>query len=245
MLKVKKAFDIVTTVVLLMVLSPLLCVVAFLVAVALGTPVFFSQQRPGWKGRPFRLIKFRTMTDARDAEGSLLPDSERLTRFGRFLRAASLDELPELFNVLKGDMSLVGPRPLLMQYLDRYTPEQARRHEVKPGITGWAQVNGRNAISWEEKFALDIWYVDNCSLRLDIKVLWMTLAEILKRDGINQPGQATAEEFLGGGRRAEGGGQRSEGRGRRSEVGEQRAEGGEQRAEVEIGGGCVERERSD
>ncbi len=159
----------------------------------------FRQQRPGLHGRPFLLLKFRTMTDARDASGTLLPDAARLTAFGRFLRAASLDELPELLNVLKGDMSLVGPRPLLMQYLGRYTPEQARRHEVRPGITGWAQVNGRNAISWEEKFRLDVWYVDHQSLWLDIRIIAMTIGKILKREGISHPGQATMEEFTGAG----------------------------------------------
>ena len=163
----------------------------------LGSPVLFRQRRPGLHGKPFTIYKFRTMTDARDAQGKLLPDAERLTPFGRFLRSASLDELPELFNVLKGDMSLVGPRPLLMQYLDRYTPEQMRRHEVKPGITGWAQVNGRNAITWEQKFALDVWYVDNKSLGLDGKIILLTLWKILKREGISQPGQATMEEFMG------------------------------------------------
>ena len=163
----------------------------------LGSPVLFRQQRPGLGGRPFWLLKFRTMTDARDADGNVLPDDQRLTAFGRFLRAASLDELPELFNVLKGDMSLVGPRPLLMQYLDRYTPEQARRHEVRPGITGWAQVNGRNAITWEEKFRLDVWYVDNWSMWLDIKIIAMTIWKILKREGISHPGQATMARFTG------------------------------------------------
>jgi len=161
----------------------------------MGTPVLFRQRRPGLHGKPFICYKFRTMTDSRDSDGSLLPDSERLTGFGRFLRKTSLDELPELFNVLKGDMSLVDPRPLLMQYLDRYTPEQARRHEVKPGITGWAQVNGRNALTWEEKFKLDVWYVNNRSLWLDLKIIAMTIWKILIREGINQPGQATMEEF--------------------------------------------------
>jgi len=176
---------------------PLLLILSVLVYFKLGPPIFFKQKRPGLKGKPFCLLKFRTMTDARGAGGVLLPDAERLTRFGRFLRATSLDELPELFNVLKGDMSLVGPRPLLMQYLERYTPEQARRHEVRPGITGWAQVNGRNAITWEEKFKLDVWYVDNWSLWLDIKIIAMTIWKILKREGISQPGQATMEEFKG------------------------------------------------
>ncbi|HDR15771.1 MAG TPA: sugar transferase [Desulfobacteraceae bacterium] len=198
-------FDCAGAIVALMAASPLIIVIGVMVRFLLGSPVLFRQERPGLQGRPFHLIKFRTMTDDRDAIGNLLSDQKRLTRFGRFLRALSLDELPELFNVLKGDMSLVGPRPLLMQYLDRYTPEQARRHEVKPGITGWAQVNGRNAITWEEKFKLDLWYVDNWSLRLDLKILWMTMAKILKREGISQPGQATMEEFMGsGGPRREG-----------------------------------------
>jgi len=161
----------------------------------LGRPVLFRQVRPGLHGKPFMMYKFRTMTEERDAEGRLLPDEKRLTSFGAWLRSWSLDELPELFNVLKGDMSLVGPRPLLMEYLDRYTPEQFRRHEVKPGITGWAQINGRNAISWEEKFKLDVWYVDNWSLWLDMKIIALTFWKVIKREGINQPGHATMEEF--------------------------------------------------
>ncbi len=193
----KRTLDLILTVPALIVLSPVLLLLGILVAILLGSPVLFRQRRPGLHGRPFWLLKFRTMTDARDAGGALLPDAVRLTAFGRFLRAASLDELPELFNVLKGEMSLVGPRPLLMQYLERYTPEQARRHEVKPGITGWAQVNGRNAITWEEKFKLDIWYVDHRSLWLDMKIIAMTVWKILNREGINQPGQATMEEFKG------------------------------------------------
>jgi sugar transferase EpsL len=193
----KRVFDLFLLIFSSILLLPLLIIVAVLARALLGAPVLFRQQRPGWRGRPFRLLKFRTMTDARDAAGALLPDAERLTTFGRFLRATSLDELPELFNVLKGDMSLVGPRPLLMQYLDRYTPEQARRHEVKPGITGWAQVNGRNAITWEDKFKLDVWYVDNWSLWLDLKIICMTIWKILTREGINQPGQATMAEFRG------------------------------------------------
>lgn len=193
----KRLFDLALTLPGLVVLSPLLAFIALMVRAKLGSPVLFRQVRPGLGGRPFTIYKFRTMTDARGSDGKLLPDGERLTRFGRFLRSASLDELPELFNVLKGDMSLVGPRPLLMEYLDRYTPEQARRHEVKPGITGWAQVNGRNALSWEEKFKLDVWYVDNWSFRLDLKIIAMTFWKILKREGINQPGQATMEEFYG------------------------------------------------
>ena len=195
----KRLFDIVVSALALVVLSPALLLLAVVIRWWLGGPVLFRQQRPGLHGRPFLLLKFRTMTDARDASGTLLPDAARLTAFGRFLRAASLDELPELLNVLKADMSLVGPRPLLMQYLGRYTPEQARRHEVRPGITGWAQVNGRNAISWEEKFRLDVWYVDNRSLWLDIRIIAMTIGKILKREGISHPGQATMGEFTGAG----------------------------------------------
>lgn len=193
----KRIFDAVASVVALIVLSPLLLAVAALVRLFLGSPVLFRQERPGLHGRPFMLVKFRTMTDAADAGGLPLPDADRLTRFGKFLRSTSLDELPELWNVLKGDMSLVGPRPLLMEYLPLYSPRQSRRHEVKPGLTGWAQVNGRNAITWEEKFKLDVWYVDNWSLWLDIKIIAMTIWKILKREGISQPGQATMEEFKG------------------------------------------------
>ena len=193
----KRLFDVALSLAALIILLPLIGVIAVLVRTRLGTPVLFRQQRPGLGGRPFTIIKFRTMTDVRDAQGNLLSDAERLTRFGRFLRSTSLDELPELWNVLRGDMSLVGPRPLLMQYLPRYTPEQARRHEVRPGVTGWAQVNGRNALSWEQKFALDVWYVDHVSLRLDAKIIALTLWKILQREGISQPGQATMEEFQG------------------------------------------------
>jgi len=196
---VKRLFDIVVSALALVVLSPALLLLAAAIRWRLGGPVLFRQQRPGLHGRPFLLLKFRTMTDACGPDGALLPDVARLTAFGRFLRAASLDELPELLNVLKGDMSLVGPRPLLMQYLGRYAPEQARRHEVRPGITGWAQVNGRNAISWEEKFRLDVWYVDHQSLWLDIRIIAMTIGKILKREGISHPGQATMEEFTGAG----------------------------------------------
>ncbi|MGI6790910.1 MAG: sugar transferase [Aminivibrio sp.] len=178
-------------------LSPVLLVLAVLVRKKLGSPVFFKQQRPGLNGKIFTMYKFRTMTDARNEEGNLLPDENRLPPFGKFLRSTSLDELPELINVLKGDMSLVGPRPLLVQYLPRYSTFQARRHEVRPGITGWAQVNGRNALSWEEKFSLDVWYVDNASFSLDLKILWMTVEKIIKREGISQQGEATASEFLG------------------------------------------------
>jgi sugar transferase EpsL len=194
----KRLFDVVISLLASLVFLPLLGVLALLIRLKLGTPILFRQQRPGLHGRPFTLYKFRTMTDARDNQGNLLPDADRLTRFGSFLRATSLDELPELINVLKGEMSLVGPRPLLMQYLPLYTPEQMRRHEVQPGITGWAQVNGRNALSWEEKFALDIWYVDHLSLWLDVKILLLTLLKIVKQDGINQPGEATMTPFQGG-----------------------------------------------
>jgi sugar transferase EpsL len=193
----KRWFDIILTVPAMIVLLPVYAIIAFGVRVFIGSPVLFSQNRPGLGGSPFILYKFRTMTEKRDDKGQLLPDTIRLMALGRFLRGTSLDELPELFNVLRGDMSLVGPRPLLMQYLDRYTPEQARRHEVKPGITGWAQINGRNAIKWEEKFKLDVWYVDNRSLWLDVKIIFMTIWKIIKREGISQPGQATMEEFRG------------------------------------------------
>jgi sugar transferase EpsL len=193
----KRTLDLVLTAGALLPLSPLIAALALLVRTRLGTPVLFRQQRPGVNGRPFTLFKFRTMTDGCDVQGHLLPDVERLTPFGRFLRSTSLDELPELWNVLRGDMSLVGPRPLLMQYLDRYTPEQARRHEVRPGITGWAQVNGRNTLTWEQKFALDVWYVDHVSLALDVKIIALTISKIIKREGISEPGQATAQEFSG------------------------------------------------
>jgi lipopolysaccharide/colanic/teichoic acid biosynthesis glycosyltransferase len=182
---------------LLVVLSPLLLAIALMVWWKLGVPVLFVQERPGLYGRPFRMLKFRTMTDARDTSQTLLPDRDRLTAPGRLLRAASLDELPELINVLKGDMSLVGPRPLLVEYLPLYSTEQARRHEVRPGITGWAQVNGRNALTWEEKFRLDVWYVDNRSFWLDLRILWMTLLAVLARKGITQEGHATMERFRG------------------------------------------------
>jgi len=193
----KRLLDLCLTCLVLILLSPLMLLIALLVRIRLGSPVLFKQQRPGYLGKPFFIYKFRTMTDDRDAQGNLLPDAERLTHFGRFLRSASLDELPELFNVLRGEMSLVGPRPLLMQYLERYSPEQARRHNMLPGITGWAQINGRNALSWEDKFRLDVWYVDHWSFWLDVKILFLTLVKVLKREGINQPGCATAEEFMG------------------------------------------------
>ncbi len=179
----------------LITLSPLLIAIAAIIYVTMGRPVFFRQPRPGLNGEKFWIYKFRTMNDHRDLQGKLLPDDKRLTTLGQWLRSTSTDELPELWNVLKGVMSIVGPRPLLMQYLDRYTPEQARRHEVKPGITGWAQVNGRNSLSWEEKFKLDVWYVDNQSLWLDIKIILMTIRKVLKREGISSDGEATAAEF--------------------------------------------------
>ena len=193
----KRVFDLCVASIALVTLAPLLLILATLVRIRLGAPVIFRQQRPGLHGRPFTLLKFRSMTDARDAEGNLLPDEQRLTPFGRFLRSSSLDELPELINVIRGDMSLVGPRPLLMEYLDRYTPEQMRRHEVRPGITGWAQVNGRNAISWDQKFALDVWYVDHLSFWLDLRILVMTVWRVVQRDGINQRGYATTTIFQG------------------------------------------------
>lgn len=193
----KRALDLAISVPAAVLLSPLLGVLALVVRHALGSPIRFRQVRPGRLGRPFELVKFRTMRDLVDGDGAPLPDADRLTPFGRFLRSTSLDELPELWNVLRGEMSLVGPRPLLMQYLPRYTAEQARRHEVRPGITGWAQVNGRNALTWEQKFALDVWYVDHMSLWLDLKILALTMWKLVKREGISQSGQATAEEFMG------------------------------------------------
>ena len=193
----KRLFDLLLTIPALLLHSPIFISLMVMVRSKLGNPVFFKQIRPGKDGKPFNLYKFKTMTDDRDAKGNLLPDADRLTVIGGFLRCTSLDELPELFNVIKGEMSLVGPRPLLMQYLDRYSPKQARRHEVKPGLTGWAQINGRNAISWDEKFKLDVWYVDNQSLWLDIRIIALTVKSVLKREGISQEGQATMEEFMG------------------------------------------------
>lgn len=193
----KRAFDVVVAGTGTVVLSPVLVAIAIIVRMRLGRPVLFTQVRPGVDGRPFRLVKFRTMVDARDAEGQLLSDADRLTPFGRWLRATSLDELPELWNVLRGDMSLVGPRPLLMKYLDWYSMEQARRHEVRPGITGWAQVNGRNALDWDTKLALDVWYVDNRSLWLDLRILAITIRKVLRREGISAAGEVTMPEFLG------------------------------------------------
>lgn len=194
---IKRCIDIVGAGLGLIVLSPVLAVVAIAIWLDMGRPILFRQIRPGLNGQAFSMVKFRTMSNKRDSQGNLLPDEQRLTPLGKFLRKTSLDELPELFNVIKGDMSLVGPRPLLMQYLERYTPEQARRHEVRPGITGWAQINGRNAISWEEKFALDVWYVDNCSLWLDIKILAITIWKVFRREGISAEGEATMPEFMG------------------------------------------------
>ena len=194
---IKRLIDITASSVALITLSPVLAVTAYKVKKNLGSPVLFKQTRPGLNGKPFEMIKFRTMKDATDKEGNLLPDSERLTSFGQKLRSTSLDELPELWNVLRGDMSLVGPRPLLMEYLPLYDSEQARRHNVRPGVTGYAQVNGRNAISWEQKFALDTWYVDNQSLWLDIKILAKTVKQVLIKDGINAEGEATMSKFTG------------------------------------------------
>lgn len=193
----KRAMDLALCSCMFAVAVPVMAVIALLIRRTLGRPVLFRQIRPGLNGKPFGLYKFRTMTDARDGEGRLLPDEARLTTFGRFLRSTSLDELPELWNVLRGDMSLVGPRPLLMAYLDRYDSEQMRRHHVKPGLTGWAQVNGRNALTWEDKFRLDVWYVDNQSLLLDLKILFLTMGIVLRREGISQEGHSTAEEFMG------------------------------------------------
>jgi sugar transferase EpsL len=193
----KRFLDLILAILMLVLLSPVLALLALLVRLKVGSPVLFRQRRPGLHGKPFTIYKFRTMTNDCDAQGNLLPPAERLMPFGRFLRSTSLDELPELFNVLKGEMSLVGPRPLRMQYLDRYTLEQMRRHRVMPGITGWAQVNGRNAITWEQKFALDVWYVDHQSLGLDLKIVAITVWKILKREGIDPPGRATMEEFMG------------------------------------------------
>ncbi len=193
----KRALDFSLSLVGLLLVSPLIVVLACLVRLLLGSPVLFRQERPGRFGRPFNLLKFRTMTDDRDAQGQLQADVLRLSGFGRFLRSASLDELPELWNVVLGDMSLVGPRPLLMRYLDRYTSEQARRHKVRPGITGLAQIKGRNALTWERKFEWDVYYVDHVNLRLDVRVLWLTLIAVLRRQGVSAEGHATMPEFMG------------------------------------------------
>lgn len=200
MIIIKRFFDIIASIIGLFLLFPVIAVVAFQVFRKLGSPVIFRQARPGKDGKPLEIIKFRTMRDLIDSDGNLLPDSERMTAFGTFLRSTSLDELPELWNVLKGDMSLVGPRPLLMEYLPLYTIEQRRRHEVRPGLTGWAQVNGRNAISWEEKFQLDIWYVDNRSFWLDLKIIYFTAKKVLGRDGVSADGEATMPKFTGNGK---------------------------------------------
>lgn len=194
---IKEVADRLIAAIALVVFSPLLLIIAIAIYIRMGRPIFFSQPRPGKDNRIFTFYKFRTMTDDRDLAGNLLPDEQRLTAFGQFLRRTSLDELPQLWNVLKGDLSLVGPRPLLVKYLDRYTPEQARRHDVKPGITGWVQINGRNALNWEEKFKLDIWYVDHWSLWLDLQILFLTIGKVLQQEGINQEGYVTAEEFKG------------------------------------------------
>ncbi|QBC33461.1 sugar transferase [Pandoraea sp. XY-2] len=195
----KRLIDIVGASVGLLLLSPVIAIVWIMISRRLGSPAIFRQVRPGRDGKPFEMIKFRTMTDARNAAGELLPDSARMTPFGQFLRSSSLDELPELWNVLKGDMSLVGPRPLLMEYLPLYSPVQARRHEVRPGVTGWAQVNGRNAITWGEKFRLDVWYVDHQSFWLDLKIIYLTLRKVVAREGVSQDGHVTIEKFTGSG----------------------------------------------
>ncbi len=195
----KRLFDLFFAVIFLFIFSPLMLVVALLIRAGMGAPVLFKQKRPGLFGKPFQLYKFRTMSGEKDAEGRLLPDEQRLTPLGRKLRKFSLDELPQLFNVIRGELSFVGPRPLLMSYLERYNQEQARRHQVKPGITGWAQVNGRNAVSWEERFKLDVWYVDNRSFWLDLKILFMTAVKVLKAEGISGEGSETMTEFRGSG----------------------------------------------
>jgi sugar transferase EpsL len=192
-----RSFDFIVSFVLLVILAPLFLMVGLLLLLSIGSPIIFKQQRPGLLGKPFTLYKFRTMKNEYSPSGDLLPDGARLTKVGQFLRSTSLDELPELFNVLVGDMSLVGPRPLLMEYLPLYTTTQARRHEVRPGITGWAQVNGRNAVSWEERFEMDVWYVDNRTLFLNFKIMWMTVLSVLKKEGISKEGHATMPKFTG------------------------------------------------
>ncbi len=193
----KRLFDFIFASLALIILSPIIFLTTILIRVFIGTPILFTQMRPGLRGIPFHIYKFRTMTNRRGTQGELLPDAERLTRLGKTLRALSLDELPELLNILRGEMSFVGPRPLLMEYLPRYSPEQARRHDVIPGLTGWAQINGRNALSWEDKFKYDVWYVDHWSFWLDIKIIFMTAWKVFKREGISQEGHATAEYFMG------------------------------------------------
>ncbi|MCP3739687.1 sugar transferase [Rossellomorea sp. BNER] len=195
--RLKRLLDFLLALIGIITLLPIILITSILIRLKLGSPIIFKQKRPGLNKTPFFVYKFRTMTDEKNENGELLPDNIRLTSFGKVVRRLSLDELPQLFNVLKGDLSLVGPRPLLMEYLDLYTTEQARRHEVRPGITGWAQVNGRNAISWDEKFKLDVWYIDNQSLLLDIKILWMTVAKVFKSEGISQDGHVTIEKFTG------------------------------------------------
>lgn len=194
---VKRLLDLIGASIALLLLSPVMVIVAWQVRRDMGSPVLFRQTRPGLGGLPFQMIKFRTMRDATDANGTMLPDADRLTPLGRFLRASSLDEVPELWNVVRGDMSMVGPRPLLMEYLPLYSPTQARRHEIRPGVTGWAQINGRNALGWDEKFALDVWYVDNRSLWLDMQILGRTIAKVVRRDGISAAGEATMPRFEG------------------------------------------------
>ncbi|WP_026558783.1 sugar transferase [Bacillus sp. J37] len=193
----KRIFDLVVSIVLLILISPIMLSIAILVKIKLGSPIFFKQQRPGLHSKPFYFYKFRTMTDEKNEKGELLPDQYRLTSFGKFLRKSSLDEFPQLINVIKGDISLVGPRPLLMDYLPLYTKKQAMRHLVRPGITGWAQINGRNSISWEEKFELDVWYVKNRNFLLDLKILFFTVYKVIRSQGINQPGNVTVEKFKG------------------------------------------------
>jgi sugar transferase EpsL len=193
----KRLFDLTFAIIALVILSPIILVTAMLVRAFIGTPILFKQQRPGYKGQPFFIYKFRSMTNRFAPDGSLLPDAERLTSFGRLLRSLSLDELPELFNIVRGEMSFVGPRPLLMEYLPLYSPEQARRHNVVPGLTGWAQVNGRNAVDWTTRFNMDVWYVDNWSFWLDIKIIFLTVWKVISREGINQKGQSTVEYFKG------------------------------------------------
>ena len=197
MVENKRVVDVLGSAIALSLASPIFLVLALVVRMRLGSPILFRQTRPGLNGQPFIMVKFRTMTDARDTEGNLQPDEVRMTRFGKFLRSTSLDELPELWNILRGDMSLVGPRPLLMDYLPLYTAEQRRRHNVRPGLTGWAQINGRNALSWDEKFALDVWYVDNQNFWLDVKILWRTVRQVFLRKGISAEGQATMSPFRG------------------------------------------------
>jgi lipopolysaccharide/colanic/teichoic acid biosynthesis glycosyltransferase len=193
----KRSFDVILSIIGILIFAPVFFLLALFIRVRLGPPVFFMQMRPGLDGRPFNMVKFRTMRDAVDSAGKQLPDAERMTPLGSFLRSSSLDELPELWNVLKGDMSLVGPRPLLMDYLPLYSPEEYRRHEVRPGITGWAQINGRNTLSWEEKFKMDVWYVDNRSLWLDVRIIFLTVKKVVMRDGISADGDATMPKFKG------------------------------------------------